>query len=68
MSTQSTRCASEELAELEEWLKSKGITLVEKKESNLEPGEYTKVLNEPAAGDTGESPEWTVTWCPKQES
>ena len=67
MSTQSTQCASEELAELEEWLKSKGISLVEKKESDLEPGEYIKALNEPPAGDTGGSPEWTVTWYPKEE-
>lgn len=65
MSTQSTRCASEELAELEEWLGSKGIQLVEKDESDLAPGEYVKVLNEPRAGGSDESPVWTVTWYPK---
>lgn len=64
MSTQSTRCASEELAELEDWLNSKGISLVEKDESALQPGEYIKVMEEPGGGDTGQSPVWTVTWYP----
>lgn len=66
MNTQSTRCASEELAELEEWLSSKGIDLVEKDESSLEPGEYTKSLHEPAGGDTAAAPVWTVTWYPRE--
>lgn len=66
MSTQSTRCASEELAELEEWLESKGIDLVEKDESSLQPGEYTKTLQEPAGGDSAAPPVWTVTWYPKE--
>lgn len=67
MSTQSTRCASEELAELEDWLKSKGIDLVDKDDSDLKPGEYVKMLHEPRAGDPDESPQWTVTWYPKEE-
>ncbi|HSH43895.1 MAG TPA: hypothetical protein VK973_17365 [Arenicellales bacterium] len=67
MSTQSTRCASEELAELEEWLQSKGLSHVDKSEAELQPGEYIKVLEEP--GDAGEStpPVWTVTWYPEAE-
>lgn len=67
MSTQSTRCASEELAELEEWLKSKGIDLVEKDASDLQPGEYIKDLIEPRDGGSTGSPQWTVTWYPKEE-
>ncbi len=67
MTTQSTRCASEELAELEEWLGSKGLALVEKDESSLQPGEYTKVLQEPRGSETGGAPVWTVTWYPKPE-
>jgi hypothetical protein len=67
MSTQSTRCASEELAELEEWLKSKGIDLVEKSESDLQPGEYIKTASEPPRGDLDAPPVWTVTWYPKDE-
>lgn len=67
MSTQSTRCASEELAELEEWLKSKGIELVEKSEPELQPGEYIKTLIEPRDGGSAESPQWTITWYPKEE-
>jgi len=66
MSTQSTQCASEELAELEEWLKSKGISLTEKQASALQPGEYTKTLKEPRAGSE-EQPVWTVTWNPKED-
>ena len=67
MNTQSTRCASEELAELEEWLKSKGMNLVEKGEGDLQPGEYVKVLNEPRDKESSGSPTWTVTWYPKEE-
>lgn len=67
MSTQSTRCASEELADLEEWLNSKGIDLVDKDESDLNPGEYVKTMDEPRGGDSGEAPAWTVTWYPKED-
>jgi len=66
MTTQSTRCASEELAELEEWLKSKGLELVEKDGAALQPGEYAKVVNEPADKTSNESPVWTVTWNPQE--
>lgn len=67
MSMQSTRCASEELAELEEWLNSKGIYLADKDVSDLQPGEYVKALNEPSDADSGESPLWTVTWHPIED-
>jgi len=66
MTTQSTQCAAEELAELEEWLRSRGIELVEKDAAELAAGEYTKVLNEPRDGATGETPVWTVTWYPNE--
>ena len=47
MTIQSTQCASEELADLEEWLESKGFKLVDNGESALQPGEYTKTVTEP---------------------
>lgn len=67
MTTQSTRCAAEELAELEEWLRSKGLELVDKDAGDLEAGEYAKTMAEPADSTSTESPTWTVTWFPKEE-
>jgi hypothetical protein len=67
MTVQSTQCASEELDDLEEWLKSKGFSLVEQSEGELKPGEYTKKVNEPKDKTSGDSPVWTVTWHPKDE-
>jgi len=67
MTTQSTQCASEELADLEEWLRSKGLQLVEKKGSDLQPGEYAKAVREPKDKTSEESPMWTVTWYPREE-
>lgn len=67
MSTQSTQCASEELAELEEWLQSKGLSHVEKSEAELQPGEYIKEMKEPADAGSDTPPEWTVTWYPKED-
>lgn len=65
MAIQSTRCAAEELVELEEWLRAKGLEHVEKSGEDLEPGEYTKQVDEPGGG--GDSPVWTITWHPKEE-
>lgn len=65
MTTQSTQCASEELAELEEWLQSKGFLLVEHSDGDPMPGEYTKKVNEPKDKTSEESPTWTVIWHPK---
>lgn len=67
MTTQSTQCAAEELAELEEWLQSKGLEQVDKSGEDLEPGEYAKRIVEPRDGTSGEAPIWTVTWHPKEE-
>lgn len=67
MAIQSTQCAAEELAELEEWLKSKGLVQVEKKSEDLEAGEYTRQVKEPKGDAAGESPVWTVSWHPKEE-
>lgn len=68
MTIQSTRCAGEELADLEEWLRSKGLELVEKSDADLQPGEYAKKLVEPADNTSGESPTWMVAWNPRDES
>lgn len=62
MAIQSTQCASEELAELEEWLKAKGMTFVDRSDGDPRPGEYTKTLNEPEDAASGGSPTWKVTW------
>lgn len=67
MNTQSTRCADEELAELEEWLQSKGMSLVDKSGDALEPGEYVKKVDEPRDPTGGGSPVWIVTWHPAPE-
>lgn len=67
MTTQSTHCASEELADLEEWLQSKGLELVEKGDGDLQPGEYAKKLKEPKDTTSDDSPMWTVTWNPREE-
>ena len=67
MNTQSTQCASEELADLEEWLQSKGLQLVEKSGADLQPGEYAKKVKEPKDKTSTESPVWIVTWNPKEE-
>ncbi|MGA8259723.1 MAG: hypothetical protein WB783_05860 [Arenicellales bacterium] len=64
MTTQTTQCASEELADLEEWLQSKGLQLVEKEGADLQPGEYMKKVAEPRDETSTESPTWTVTWFP----
>lgn len=48
-------------------MKSKGISLVEKEESELQPGEYRKAVDEPRDANSGESPVWTVTWYPREE-
>lgn len=68
MSMQSTQCASEELADLEEWLRSKGLQLVEKSGPDLQPGEYIKKVVEPRDKTSAESPVWTVTWHPTEPS
>jgi len=67
MSTQSTQCAPEELAELEEWLRSKGLELVEKDEKDLNAGEYAKRIQEPKDSASEETPVWTVTWHPTEQ-
>jgi len=67
MNTQSTQCAAEELAELEDWLRSKGLEPVEKDEEELEAGEYAKKLQEPKSSAAGETPVWKVTWHPKEQ-
>lgn len=67
MTIQSTQCAGEELSELEEWLKSKGLTLVEKKDDDLRPGEYMKSIQEPKDASSGGSPTWKVSWHPPEE-
>lgn len=67
MTTQSTQCASEELADLEEWLRSKGLQLVEKNDSDLQPGEYAKAVVEPKDKTSEESPMWIVTWHPREQ-
>lgn len=67
MAIQSTQCAAEELAELEEWLQSKGLEDVEKSGEDLQPGEYVKQVVEPEGGVESESPVWTVTWHPREE-
>jgi len=66
MKTQSTQCAAEELAELEEWLRSKGLELVDKEAGDLEAGEYAKAMVEPEDATGSGSPTWTVTWYPKE--
>ena len=66
MNTQSTQCAGEELADLEEWLQSKGLELVEKEGADLQPGEYAKKVREPRDKTSTESPTWTVTWYPRE--
>lgn len=67
MSTQSTQCASEELADLEEWLNSKGFSLVEHIDGELKPGEYTKTVIEPKDKTSVDSPLWTVSWYQKDD-
>lgn len=67
MTIQSTQCAAEELVELEAWLRSKGLELVDKDAGDLEAGEYAKTVAEPGDSTSTESPTWTVTWCPKEE-
>ena len=67
MAIQSTQCAAEELAELEEWLRSKGLEHVDKSGDDLQPGEYVKQVVEPKGGESGGSPVWTVTWHPREE-
>lgn len=65
MSTQSTRCDSAELADLEKWLASKGIDLVDKAVPALQPGEYVKVPDTPDHDSRSSAAVWTVTWYPK---
>lgn len=67
MAIQSTQCAAEELADLEEWLRSKGLQHVEKSGEEPAPGEYVKQVKEPKDGGSEESPVWTVTWSPREE-
>lgn len=68
MTIQSTQCAAEELAELEEWLRSKGLELVDKDAEELEAGEYARTMAEPKDSTSSESPTWTVSWHPKEDS